>query len=259
MATPASLRSSYGRLAQVKPLSGGLGIGQTAARAAPFSTTAPLCKRKRSTTKDGNKKRGVSTIYRSGPREPLSMSGIPLPKPRQFEPKIKVDAKHGLWEFFPAPGKLLWTPAETEEHGRAWTVEELRKKSWEDLHSLWWVCCKERNRLATSMVELDRSKLGFGNRELELRDQAVKSTMKAIRFALTERFYTWEDATAVARSDPEINLEGGEGEAYNPEAYEEDVDEVKGWATEDATKSADAPEVDGNITKPESRPAPQGP
>lgn len=142
-----------------------------AGAAAPFSTTARMCKRK---TKDNNPKRGVSSLYRSGPREPLSVSNMPLPKPRgDFKPKVPVDESHGLWGFFPAPGKALWTPAETEEHGRAWTVEELRRKSWEDLHALWWVCCKERNMIATSKAELERGKLGFGDREFETREEEV--------------------------------------------------------------------------------------
>lgn len=101
------------------------------------------------------------------------MSNIPLPKPREFKPKVQVDENHGLWGFFPEPGKLVMTPKETEEHGRAWTVEELRKKSWEDLHALWWTCCKERNMLATAKVELARGKLGFGDRELDTRDEEV--------------------------------------------------------------------------------------
>lgn len=138
--------------------------------AANFSTTAPQCKRK---TKDSNKRRGVSSLYRSGPREPLSMSNMPLPKPVDFKPKIEVDEGHGLWGFFPAPGKLLLTPKETEEHGRAWTVEELRRKSWEDLHALWWKCCKERNMLATAKEELLRGKLGFGEREIDSRNEEV--------------------------------------------------------------------------------------
>lgn len=143
----------------------------TTAASAPFSTTARMCKRK---TKDNNPKRGVSSLYRSGPREPLSVSNMPLPKPRSdFKPKVPVDERHGLWGFFPAPGKILLTPAETEGHGRAWTVEELRRKSWEDLHALWWVCCKERNMIATSNAELARSKIGFGEREFQARDEEV--------------------------------------------------------------------------------------
>lgn len=151
-------------------------------RTAAFSTTAALCKRKRKTNKDNNKSRGVSSLYGSGPREPLSMSGIPLPKPADFKPQIKVDKEHGLWGFFPEAGKLMWTPGEIEEHGRPWTVEELRKKSWEDLHSLWWACCKERNRLATARAELERSQMGFGNRELEVRDAAVSRLIQRSTF-----------------------------------------------------------------------------
>lgn len=140
-------------------------------RTAAFSTTARQCKRK---TKDRNKKRGVSSLYRSGPRQHLSMSDVPLPKPCDFKPEVAVDQDHGLWGFFPAQGKLLETPQEVMAHGRAWTVEELRRKSWKDLHSLWWLCCRERNMLATSKAELVRAKLGYGEREYEERDLEVR-------------------------------------------------------------------------------------
>ncbi|KAJ4149462.1 54S ribosomal protein L4 mitochondrial [Fusarium falciforme] len=239
MASPIALRSSSGRIIQACTPSRTSLIGKasSAPRAtAHFSTTAPQCKRK---TKDNNPKRGVSSLYGSGPREPLSMSNVPLPKPRDFKPEVKVDPDHGLWGFFPAPGKLLWTPKETEEHGRAWTVEELRKKSWEDLHALWWVCCRERNMLATSRAELLRSKLGFGERELDTRDEEVMKTQRAIKHALTERFYTWQDAVEVAANDPEINLKGAKGKVYNPSAYEDEIEATE-WTQPETEAEAKA-------------------
>ncbi|KAG6015670.1 hypothetical protein E4U41_004580 [Claviceps citrina] len=220
MTSPSGLRPYTGCLSRIGSQLGSSALPRTAVRAS-FSTTAQRCKRK---TKDNNKKRGVSSLYGSGPRERLAMSGIPLPKPRDFKPKIPVDESHGLWGFFPAPGKTVWTPRETEQHGRAWTVEELRKKSWEDLHSLWWVCCKERNMLATSKAELIKGKLGFGEKEFEARDEEVTKTMRAIKHALTERYYTWEDAVNVAKSDPEIDLHAEDGNVYKPGTYEEDID-----------------------------------
>ncbi|KAH8735903.1 mitochondrial 39-S ribosomal protein L47 (MRP-L47)-domain-containing protein [Ilyonectria robusta] len=243
MAGPNALRPSAGRLLKAcSPARSSL-ISQVATTtpriASHFSTTAPQCKRK---TKDNNKSRGVSSLYGSGPREHLSMSDVPLPKPRDFKPEVATDKGHGLWGFFPAPGKLLATPKETEEHGRAWTVEELRKKSWEDLHSLWWVCCRERNMLSTSRTELARSKLGFGEREIDARDEQVMKTQRAIKHALTERMYTWQDAIQVAMSDPEINLEGGEGQVYTPSAYEDEYDGAD-WAKAEG----EAAEVEGEV------------
>lgn len=102
------------------------------------------------------------------------MSSVPLPRPRDHKQTIKVDDDHGLWGFFPKPGKAIHTPSEAEAHGRGWTVEELRKKSWEDLHALWWVCCRERNMIATGIAELKRAKLGFGEKEFVQRDMQVR-------------------------------------------------------------------------------------
>ena len=61
--------------------------------------------------------------------------------------------------------------------GRAWTVEELRYKSWNDLHSLWWVCVKERNRIKTQTYELLRLAAGYGEFEAGARDDTVCSRL----------------------------------------------------------------------------------
>ncbi|KAJ2907391.1 uncharacterized protein MKZ38_003248 [Zalerion maritima] len=197
----------------------------------PFSTTPSLGKR-RVRFRDNNPNRGVSVLYRSGPREPRSMSRVDLPRPRDVDLKKlaaeRVDPDHGLWEFF-YDKMAANTPAESGEHGRSWTVEELRAKSWDDLHKLWWVCCKERNRIATAANMREEYEMGFGDNEGDERDAVVLKTMKSIKHTLTERWYAWEDAVKLAKEDPEIDLTAGEGQAYTPRDYlsEEEIVEAQ--------------------------------
>lgn len=77
--------------------------------------------------------------------------------------------------------------------------------------------------------------------------------MGAIRHALTERYYTWEDATEVARSDPEIDLNAGEGQAYNPSAYEDEFEAAESWEEPkqegDAASTEAAAKAEGKTEK----------
>ncbi|OJD37499.1 50s ribosomal protein l4 [Diplodia corticola] len=182
---------------------------------------------------DRNKNRGVSALRRTGlrPRQTLSVSKDQLPVPvlnPDRRSRVHVDIDHGLWQFFNGDRKLLSTPEEDAGHGRAWTVQELRQKSWEDLHRLWWVCVKDRNRLATEGFERKRINAGYGEYEAEARDKEVKLTMRAIKHTLTERWYAWENAREVAASDEEVNL-SGRGPAYSPaveDAFESEIEEA---------------------------------
>ncbi|PSS02125.1 mitochondrial 39-S ribosomal protein L47 (MRP-L47)-domain-containing protein [Coniella lustricola] len=180
---------------------------------------------RRRPNRDHNKQRGLSAIRRTGPREVLSVSGLPLPRPVDAKdfPAVKTDANHGLWDFFYSRDKPINTPAEEVAHGRAWNVEELRRKSWEDLHRLWWVCCKERNRIATANIERKKGGYGYGEVESRNREVEVRKTQNAIKHTLTERFYAWEDALKLAHDDPEIKFTK-DGVRYIPGGEEDTFD-----------------------------------
>ncbi|KAK4655646.1 54S ribosomal protein L4 mitochondrial [Podospora pseudocomata] len=237
MATAATsaVRPSLGAAFRLTPSPSSVRIShQLLSLTRPMSTTAPLLKRHTypgaRSNKDMSKSRGQSALRRTGLRWRLSMSDDPLPKPRSREelPPVEVDPDHGLWDFFPNRETVAASPEDDMKHGRGWMVEELRGKSWEDLHRLWWVCVKERNRIATGAWERERGKMGFGKSEAQGRDREVRVTMRGIKHVLTERFYAWEDAVKLAESDPEVDL-SGKGRAFTPREFleEEEAAEAK--------------------------------
>ena len=103
--------------------------------------------------------------------------------------------------------------------GRAWTVGELRSRDWDSLHQLWWVCVKERNRLATEKIERKRLDAGYGDYENNNRDRTVQETMKAILDTLAERQLAYQEALELAKRDPSIDLNRTDGPQYTPEPY----------------------------------------
>jgi len=169
------------------------------------STTSIQCR-------DNNRVRGLSAIRRSGLRgKRLAIKPEDLPVPvldAAKRTKLECDPDHGLWGFFNREKTLLATPEEDSQHGRNWTVHELRRKSWDDLHCLWWLCIKERNRLATEQNSRLKLRAGYGEFESTKRVNTIKETQKAIMHTLTERFYAWEDARDLALQAPDIAVRG---------------------------------------------------
>ena len=72
----------------------------------------------------------------------------------------------------------------SEPVGRPWSVKELRRKSYEDLHKLWYVLYKERNMLLTEQQLSRRRQLIFPQPE---RFKKVQKSMGAIKQVLGER------------------------------------------------------------------------
>lgn len=83
----------------------------------------------------------------------------------------------------------------TQIIGRPWKIQELRRKSFEDLHTIWYVCVKERNILEresriykTYLRESDNSNV------FERQSAQVRETMWKIRHVLAERQTAWENS-----------------------------------------------------------------
>ncbi|KAK5806211.1 hypothetical protein VI817_000469 [Penicillium citrinum] len=190
---------------------------RTPVQSSNFSTTPVAAGRGR----DMNRVRGVSAIHRTGTRFKLSAAKYPLPQPVSPEKMQSRGATpdHGLWGFFPPSREALSVPEFDDDFGRPWAIQELREKSWDDLHKLWWVCVKERNRIATSNFERSRLKPGYGDHEAHERDRAVQVTQKSIKHVLRERWYAWEEATRLYESG--VRPEGqGYGDMMEEEVVE---------------------------------------
>ena len=101
----------------------------------------------------------------------------------------------GLDDFVDAPPKKREDGKGyvVETVGRAWKAKDLRVKSFEDLHRLWYVLLKERNMLNTESHLVRVRKEHFRN---PTRLTKVKKSMNRIKFVLTER--------AIAESDGDV-------------------------------------------------------
>ncbi|CEG66867.1 Putative MRP-L47-domain-containing protein [Rhizopus microsporus] len=98
----------------------------------------------------------------------------------------------GLYQFFEnnqTLPKQVWT-------GRSWKAKELRQKSFEDLHKLWYVLLKERNLLATQKHEANRLNLPKQIWTNEGRMRKCQKSMARIKCVLYERQREYEKLMA---------------------------------------------------------------
>ncbi|XP_052115329.1 uncharacterized protein LOC107478113 isoform X1 [Arachis duranensis] len=86
--------------------------------------------------------------------------------------------------------------------GRGWKASELRLKSWDDLHKLWYVLLKEKNMLMTQRQMLNSQNLRFPNPE---RIPKVRKSMCRIKQVLTERAIDEPDPRRSAEMKRMIN------------------------------------------------------
>uniref|UniRef100_A0A2K5Z2Z7 Large ribosomal subunit protein uL29m n=1 Tax=Mandrillus leucophaeus TaxID=9568 RepID=A0A2K5Z2Z7_MANLE len=102
-------------------------------------------------------------------------------------------SRKGLEEFFDDPKN--WGQ-EKVKSGAAWTCQQLRNKSNEDLHKLWYVLLKERNMLLTLEQEAKRQRLPMPSPE---RLDKVVDSMDALDKVVQER----EDALRLLQTGQE--------------------------------------------------------
>ncbi|XP_043985415.1 39S ribosomal protein L47, mitochondrial [Gambusia affinis] len=90
-------------------------------------------------------------------------------------------SRRGLEEFFDQPEN--WGEPHVKS-GAPWTAKQLRTKSNEDLHKLWYVLLKERNMLLTLEQEAKRQRLPMPSPE---RMKKIERSMVRLETVVTER------------------------------------------------------------------------
>lgn len=145
---------------------------------------------------------------------------------------IEVSESHPLWQFF-YEKKLLRSPEDlNDQENRAWTVPELRRKSFDDLHSLWYNCLKERNSLAREADYISSLKGSpglyrddsFSESYSKVSDE-IRITMWRIRHVLSERQHAFENVQKVMPEYKQQFLENFR-ERYL-EAHEAESEEIQ--------------------------------
>jgi len=125
---------------------------------------------------------------------------------------VEVNPNHGLWAFFrKAVGKDGAVTYETLEakddtvdySGRAWSAAEIRRKSFKDLHTLWYVVLRERNLLETQFLEAKRLGALKDMTPIKKHILRCRKTMARIKYVINERRLAYEGAVQIIAENKE--------------------------------------------------------
>ncbi|KAI8620189.1 mitochondrial 39-S ribosomal protein L47 (MRP-L47)-domain-containing protein [Chytriomyces sp. MP71] len=140
----------------------------------------------------------------------------------------------GLLDFFDSEKGWYWSESDPKT-GRGWTCAELRTKSFDDLHRLWWICIKEQNKLLSQRDEARMFKVIFPNGQ---RLQQVRITMRGIRLVVQERRIAYLQAQAIV-----------EREAVRQEMFKTFLDEYKAQNPAAAVMESEVAEEEASAGK----------
>lgn len=142
---------------------------------------------------------------------------------------VVVKDDHPLWQFF-SGRKYMRTPDELSDVGEPWSIPQLRRKSFEDLHTLWYVCLKERNRLlreARIYEAWTRKTSGAGQNPFLQAEEKVKTSMWRIRHTLSERNHGFTNAANEFKTEYSKFLQEFEQEYLEADASADSFVEAK--------------------------------
>ncbi|KAG2001817.1 hypothetical protein CC2G_013016 [Coprinopsis cinerea AmutBmut pab1-1] len=126
--------------------------------------------------------------------------------------KVPVRDDHGLYGFFrrkadpSLSGEDAYETVESARKpasGRAWRASELRLKSFQDLHTLWYVTLRERNLLATQREEARRMGIKINLQAQTVMAGACRKTMARIKAVMNERRLAYQGAVKLIKEHQE--------------------------------------------------------
>lgn len=132
-----------------------------------------------------------------------------------------VSPDHPLWGFFAGGNQAEYsyrTSDEIDRDSRPWTMAELRRKSFEDLHKLWYIILKERNIVAKE-IRLTMAIDQMNPAAYHELDDKLSLSQKRIKQALLERQVAFERGQTLTEEMHQY-LQTFEDEYINADANE---------------------------------------